>query len=179
MQIPPFVSLYKYGLWSHERTHSITTAKILLKFHTLVFRQRECISSENRSDEGLMFETSACLTPNLLFLLDNARLLLPLRAGINNCPSQPRGTSRVPIQTPRVSHSIVTYWCILILLKMFKNLPVNSCTEFCECRLQILSIQRVLYEWKLWMYELTCPRTSLLTQWWKAWRLEVSPYPSR
>ena len=23
MQIPPFVSLCKYGLWSHERTHSI------------------------------------------------------------------------------------------------------------------------------------------------------------
>ena len=24
MQIPPFVSLCKYGFWSHERTHSIT-----------------------------------------------------------------------------------------------------------------------------------------------------------
>ena len=23
MQIPPFASLYKYGFWSHERTHSI------------------------------------------------------------------------------------------------------------------------------------------------------------
>ena len=27
MQIPPFVSLCKYGFWSHERTHSIEIGK--------------------------------------------------------------------------------------------------------------------------------------------------------
>ena len=32
MQIPPFVSLCKYGFWSHERTHSIKS--ITEVYHT-------------------------------------------------------------------------------------------------------------------------------------------------
>ena len=30
MQIPPFVSLCKYGFWSHERTHSIAMGQTFI-----------------------------------------------------------------------------------------------------------------------------------------------------
>ena len=37
MQIPPFLSLCKYGFWSHEQTHSTDKEIIIIKLKFLYF----------------------------------------------------------------------------------------------------------------------------------------------